>query len=273
MPKGRQKTRWVGPPMPKRRKKAAAAPVEEGVAEETAPPIALDTTEQVISEMHLLCDQVDEQMAKEMNPDRGRMDRDFDRYWQNAQPWREFFDRRAVLVDRLHELRGKKPYDDDDRAAFLRPHLMRVAFGEVPSWARPGIFVRWIGATMPVCCIWDGFIEPGASAVAMDPARLWVERSGHLGLGSHIRADQLTVDDFFRWQMVQWTTAYTWGTGKRNNEKILTFKPMPLDPEGRASATKLLTDYPFLREQLKRGPVNPVPMPKHIRSVQMALMA
>jgi hypothetical protein len=104
--------------------------------------------------------------------------------------------------------------------------------------------------------LWEGFIEPEGYAVAVDPARPWVEPSGNYDLGVSIRGDFRTVADLFRFAMMKWTTA----TEFKKNIRRPTFHPVSLTPSGRSAAAQRLADNPWLRGVLKRGPVNPVPM-------------
>jgi hypothetical protein len=240
---------------------AQTAPVEEQ---------SLNTVEEVIAEMDKLCDLVDAQLVNEATATGRRPERNFAPNYASTEPWKSFFDTRSMLTDRLAELQGEEIWRFE-AADVVRPHLMRTAVGEVPSFARPGVFVMWIGSMIPIGCLWDGFIDPHGLAFAVDATRPFPNPEGaSSGTPRAIQPEWTSPEDLFRWSFSQYAKA---ATTNKKNIKVPTFNPVPLNAEGRKVVQEMLEKFPALRDVVRRGPVRPVPMPAHVRSVQMSLMA
>jgi len=261
----RQRTVRVGKPMPRKR----APTVTKAEAHEREP---LPTTpEGVLEEMGKLCDEVDAQLAKEVVNDRRTMARDFRSYYSvNQEPWSSFYKRRLNLRDTLAEL-----LDDDHEGAEERAIKFLTdpaTLGTPPSFARPGFFVLWIDF-MPLGFEWDGFIYPAARAVALDANKPWVYAEGSAAGDLAIGVEDLSVEQVLRSRVIAWTNRVDFGRrGSRRGEKTPAFQPVQLTPQARREVAERLEAKPWLKPILARGPVNPIPMPPHIRSIQMALV-
>ena len=229
------------------------------------PPLP-DTKEELIEALSVLCDDIDAQMAKEISPDgKVRQERNPRHYWGNNQPWRDFFDRRDALTKKLAGMLGEdEDYPDYVRAKLVVPDTL----GQVPSFARPGFFVIWVDF-IPIGCAWEGFIAPRAQAWALDPNKPWVNAEGQKWINENIGNRDLDVAMMFRNEIEEWTKAISY-TGKKR-ERTFHFQPVALTPEAKKVVGALREGMPWLTPILQRGPVNPIPMPSHIKSVQMAL--
>jgi hypothetical protein len=246
--------------MPKKR-----APAVPAVAETPTEPMP-DTKEGLLEALGKLCDEVDEQLAKELIQGR-RPERNFRSPWaQKTPPWPGFMDQRDALTRALANMLG----ENEDFGDYVREHLGRPG-GEVPSFARPGFFVVWIDF-VPLGCCWEGFINPKAMVWAIDSNKPWINEAGQKWLNDTVGTQDASVEQLFRTEIAGWTTQIDYARkGKQRDVRIPAFQLLNLTPPARKQAEKMLEDMPWLKPILERGPVNPIPMPSHIKSVQMAL--
>jgi hypothetical protein len=178
------------------------------------------------------------------------------------------------LIARLDKILGQ----DDPAATDIIHETFATTPGTVPSWARPGTFLIWIGY-IPCRCIWGGFADPNADIVAADPTEKWFAPSGAVSMSISIPPSCDTVEELFR----------TFLTGKVEERAFKYPKsraynaPAPKDlgpmfnlhrlaEMGREAAEKELAkpSNAWLAPALKRGPVNPIPLPPHLQFVQMS---
>jgi hypothetical protein len=262
--------RGIGRPFPKPRARAPAV-VPAKAAVETEPEIP-STKEEIIASMGELCDRVDALLAKERGSTAAA--RDIGHLWSASPEWRKLGERRTNLVNALRKLlydeqdalrdQGEEAVDLDD---YVRDKLTAKP-GTVPSFARPGKFVIWID-WIPMCCEWDGFMVPWARFCAVAPSQPWMNADGERDLPSTtIHPQHATIEAMFRDYAIQLTVFVGHDKGRR----VPTFRIAQLSAEGREQAKTRANDWDWwLGPILKRGPVNPIPMPNHIAAVQMSL--
>lgn len=250
----------IGRPFPKTRNNRAPEPKPEPEA-----PLP-ETKEAIFEAMGSLCDQVDAVMATERTMER-QPDRDFTSRWPVPKVWEPLYVRREALQQQL-----RKALEVEDEHNHAGAHI-RTALGappgEVPSFARPGVFVIWVGF-IPIGCVWNGFISPNAQMLAIDPERPWINEAGIKSGETTIRGTHKDIDEVFREEVTDWTVHIERGRNYKAPPKP-TFQLVSLSSRGRKEVSSRLEQMPWLRDVIRRGPVNPIQMPSHIKSVQMAL--
>jgi hypothetical protein len=135
--------------------------------------------------------------------------------------------------------------------------------GIVPRWSRPGTFLVWWDY-VPIRCAWSGFSDQSAMLFAADPNAPWLSGDGWWSLHFHsIEPGCRTVADAFRRQI-----ASLGGEGSRHRLNLTR-----LDDEAKEATRKSLAlpENEWLREALKRGPVDPLPLPHHLQAVQQKM--
>lgn len=148
--------------------------------------------------------------------------------------------------------------------------------GQIPRWTRPGTFLLWLDY-VPIRCVWSGFGSLTAAMFAVDPALNWLKSDGGVALMDrvYVAKDAKTIAEFFRHSLAQWGLQrerdYSTGGRKVGSRAKL----VALDDEARdaARATLELPENEWLREGLRRGPVDPVALPLHLQAVQQRLFA
>jgi hypothetical protein len=126
--------------------------------------------------------------------------------------------------------------------------------GTVPSLARPGAWVEWVGY-IPVLVHWGGFLGDGSDIRMVDPDEKWLNASGYQSL--HIYPSRGDMD--------------LRATVREQLEAAISPKKFDLkdvDEDGKDEARKLLADNEWLRRALEAGPVDPIRMPPKLRAVQ-----
>jgi hypothetical protein len=149
--------------------------------------------------------------------------------------------------------------------------------GTVPPWSRPGSFLLWIDY-VPCRCRWGGFVEAEAVVLAADPNSRWPSPAGTISLNAPaIAPSHRTVEDLFR-QTLQASTLATerptrGSYASRVKNEHPAFKLLPLSRDGRATAEQDLArpENAWLVQALKRGRINPIPLPRHLQAVQTTL--
>jgi hypothetical protein len=258
-------TKRASRPTRTRAKKAAAG--TNGQAPEPVP----DTQESLIGECAKVCDEVDALLADELSREtesKTRPLRFFPEFIQ-APAWSALYDRRADLTRRLRELLEKEAGEDErvEVAQFQIDNLTVTEPGIVPTFGRPGSWIAWIGWS-PIMVAWGGYMVPGVIAYAADPDRPWMHSMGHRRLEVSIASGETTPYQSVRRTLAYLTTATTYVPRKGHEPS---FKMAPLIGQARAAAGARLAELPWLQAALKRGPTDAIPLPKHIKSVQMAL--
>ena len=205
-----------------------------------APPA--DTREGLIAEMATILDAVDQALPTMTHIE-----------WASAYYGTLAKHKEAVnaLFTRMHKLLGEdaeESADDVFKAALSAPP------GEVPTPARPGRFVAWLGY-VPVLLEWGGFITRDAELYAVDPKELWLTDTGRLTVGAYIQRGELDLRKWFE-QRLQATAA-------NPKFRLHTLKT------GQTAALERLATNTWLREVIAKGPVDPVPLPKHLAAIQL----
>jgi hypothetical protein len=246
--------RYVSPNKPTASAVAPPAPKEEKPA-----PRSQDA---IMADIVVVCDEFDAEMAKKrvgpiniQYPERNRV-----------TPLSVLRDRMRLLTVEMdrgltdEQLKQGRGVDDLIDAALVEE------LGTVPRWSRPGIFVVWIGF-VPVRCTWGGFAFPNAYTSAADPTAVCPWPSGADRAGTVIQADEHTVEDLFRNALQSETVEVKWD----KNKKVPSFGLHKLKRDAAMEVQEYLAANSWLRDALKRGPVNAIPLPKHIQAVQLAL--
>jgi hypothetical protein len=265
-----KKAKWAGRPM--RKGARAKAPKVETPPPKPAPQPEPETKDDVLAAMGKLCDEVDAALA---SADGKRKGLDFHQ-WQSNEPWRAFAARRQTLSEKLRALLWQAGMDEDedneeddqqeDRpepSVIIRTALMKKP-GDVPSFARPGEFMLWI-EFIPIVVNWGGWMAQ-SQLVAVAPQKPWINQDGTLFMRSALDQEQ-TVYQVVHDGLRRLTTAVR--TDHRNRREFQ-FKPCSLDREARAEAATR-QEVPWVRAALQLGPVDAIPLPAHVKSIQMAL--
>lgn len=262
----KNKAKRVGPPMKKRVRAPSVSPRQEPQAPAPEPEIPV-TKDGILAAMGALCDQVDALLAQPR-----AYSVTFDRLWNASPEWKSLDRHRDKLRDALRNLIGdeEEAKETDHNPAALED-CIRAALeaqpGTVPSFARPGRFLIWLDR-IPICCQWDGFIEPNAICMAVDPRQPWLDSDGDRGMRNEtIGHDQYTVESMFRDEVAAWTQEATW----KKNKRLPTFSIVPLTERARASVEAREAEWEWLRPILRRGPTNPISLPEHIAGMQTML--
>jgi hypothetical protein len=167
-------------------------------------------------------------------------------------------------VSELETLIGKLEGIENPKREWDHPGAVEAiikTFGEpggsVPRWSRPGEFLLWVDY-VPVRCVWQGLPRPSGVLFAVDPTKMWFTSAGALDVRlPDIQPQHATVADLFRSLL-----ATLHGRA---------LKLEPLDDDAIDAAQQTLADAPWLAEALKRGSVDPVPLPRHLQAVQGSL--
>lgn len=265
---------WAGRPMAKRAKTMGAlrdvakAKAKAQAAEEKDLEIP-DDQPGVLAAMADLCNQVDVRMRSEFESKNGRPHRDFS-YYDTYGPWYTFDRHKRLLTRKLLDLLPEGE-NGDDAAKKLIVNSLKAEDGAVPSFARPGHFLIWLDF-IPIFCSWGGYMVPGGVAYAIDPSKPFLNEAGGRYVRPEIATNHISVEDRFREVVVSWTvmgeTSYRNTRGKKAETK---FAPVPLTAPAKEEVVQRAAEHPWVVPLLKRGPVNPLKLPLHIKSVQMAL--
>jgi hypothetical protein len=147
-----------------------------------------------------------------------------------------------------------------------------AAPGTVPSWTRPGTWIIWLGY-VPCRAIWGGLADPHADVVAVDPNAPWFAPSGSVSTGTGIALDLKNPDDLIRTYLVGLTRKLDYVGVGRNKPGKPDFSLKPLADLGRTSAqeTLIAPGNQWIAAALKRGPVNEIKLPPHLRAVEVSM--
>lgn len=141
--------------------------------------------------------------------------------------------------------------------------------GTVPTWSRPGRFLVWFGP-IPVLCTWRGMVSTDCYLEPADPRALWIDEDVTIEKSGHVQATDASVDAVFRRWLEAMANSVT--PRSRNNKPEHTMKLRHLDRIHEQAVRDHLGRSRWLQEALRRGPVNPVPMPQHLLFAQPALI-
>lgn len=252
------------------RKLSAKKPKGINIVKMKKEPAVPDTQEDLLAQIGKLLDQVDAKMAN----------RELVReHFVSFSRWsRGLLDAEAEqgykLAQRLDKLINPKELRDLPCAADLIQQTFQATPGTVPTWARPGTFLVWIDY-VPCRCVWGGFIDPSAEVVAADPNGLWLSPAGSIAATPQIFKRLNTPLDLFRESLKATTESVkNVGRGRAYNSKTEpAFNLFPLGELAKAAAEGVLAlpENAWLVAALKRGPVNPIPLPPHLQAVQTSL--
>jgi len=261
------------------RKLSARKPKGINIVKMKKEPAVPDTQEDLLAQIGKLLDQVDAKMANRENVrehfvsfsrwSRGLLDAEAEQGYKLAQRLDKLINPKGK-----HSAEGLGPLHDLPCAADLIQQTFQATPGTVPTWARPGTFLVWIDY-VPCRCVWGGFIDPGAQVVAADPNALWLSPAGAIAATPQIFKRLNTPLDLFRESLKASTEAVKYvGKGRAYNSK--TEPAFELHPLGElakalAEADLALPENAWLVAALKRGPVNPIPLPPHLQAVQTSL--
>jgi hypothetical protein len=249
-------------------KKRVRAPKVEAAPE---PPKEIELPEDkegLFAEAGKLLEDVDAQMAAELDDGR-RIPRSFGYMYGEGEVWRVLERRRNKLRDALRSVHYENPDEERDFDEFLWDELVGTS-GIAPSFARPGCWLEWVDF-IPILCVWHGFIQPDARFEACSFGSFPVGGGARNLHRQRIEQDDVTVRQMFRRALVAWTDEVSFDNTKKR-KSIPVFRPQPLTADGRLIVEENIRRYgEWLRPALKRGAADPIPMPKHVRAIQMAL--
>jgi hypothetical protein len=177
------------------------------------------------------------------------------------------------LMGRLNKLINPTFLPDLPTAESLTREMLYAEPGTVPTWIQRGEFLVWIDY-VPCRCVWGGLIDNSADILAVDPGEPFPSAAGAGGVGGRtILPEHATPVDLFRANLLKQTVKRNseWRNGREKDLGPL-FKLHRLSPEGQAAAEKTLAlpEYAWLVKALARGPVNAIPLPEHLKFVQMS---
>jgi len=250
-----------------RTKKARVKPIRTAQPRETrqrkvsatvAKPKA-PTKESLLVQIGTVLDEVDAIM-RDKRPKRDAVD------WSSI--YRGPLEQQRKTVDGLYRQLEAVTNPEGDYEAPGADEAIQAAFGAergtVPSWARPGEFLMWLGY-IPYRCIWGGFAKPSALLCAADPRGPFSEPSGYHqvhGLTRSIDATWPDVAGAFRAALAQLSMSKD-------------FVLRSLVPDGVENVNLWLAtpEAAWAIDPIKRGPVNEVPLPPRFAAVQQRMFA
>jgi hypothetical protein len=127
--------------------------------------------------------------------------------------------------------------------------------------------VTLIGHRRKLLAAIDIVTQQHGGSIAVDSKVPFPSEQGSLHVDSTILPGAQTVDQHFQAELTDMTTSSHY----QRNKRVPAFQLMPLDRDVRKRLAEVPLD-PWLGETLKRGPVNPVPVPPHIQSVPFGLI-
>ena len=133
--------------------------------------------------------------------------------------------------------------------------------GKVPSWARPGRFVLWVGH-VPVLCRWGGFAYPCSNIQPIDRGKPWFEKAAayrHMTT-YQIPAKSQTPEELFRLALSEWSMEAS-------------FKLFDLTENGQEAVDEAAEEAgrEWLDDVLKAGPMNAIELPTRLTEIQQRL--
>jgi len=206
----------------------------------TPPPASADTVEGLVAEMSALLDEVDTVLPK--------LPKNALNHWQRPPALLALDKRVEALCDRLERIVPKTSGWFNGKAVYVS-YLAEPGRVSSPTWARPGRTIGWIGY-VPVVLEWQGFLENFAGAVyALDPGEPWLDSSGSRAVYLASQSDKTKpLAEAFREILVKTAASPE-------------FKLTALSEHGRDETKNRLEADEWLREALRIGPVDAIPMP------------
>ncbi len=110
----------------------------------------------------------------------------------------------------------------------------------------------------PVLIEWGGFIHRGADALIVDPDSMFLPKTGY---------QSLYVGDDLGNGVEAWARKGL--TGMTHDKK---FQLRSGSRHARGKATEQLLENEWIRAALAAGPVDPIPLPRHLSAVQQSLI-
>lgn len=234
----------------------------------TAPkaPKIPDTQEDLMAQIAIEFAAVDEIMAAPR-----KYSTNISRYSHGAIG--DHFKKFEDLKTRLNKVLNPKGDRDGPDCDELIRTTFSAELGTVPKWSHRGEFIVWIGY-IPCRCVWGGMVDNSADILAVDPAEPFPSAAGAGGVGGRlIDVEHKTPYDLFATSLKEQTLRRA-TTYRRGGDKDLgpAFKLLKLSEEGRSAAEKELArpENAWLVAALARGPVNAIPLPDHLKFVQLS---
>jgi hypothetical protein len=159
---------------------------------------------------------------------------------------------RDDIMRRFWEVVGD---DEDQSATEVFREALSAPEGTVPSLARPGCWLEWVGY-IPVLVYWGGFTGEGNSIQMADPAEKWINSTGYESIYINLSRGDADLRAIFREELVSRTRAKK-------------FALQDVDADTRQEVAANLEAKEWLRAALKAGAVNPIAMPPKFKAVQL----
>lgn len=256
--------KWAGTKTKPSRMKA------DKVATTKAPkePVIPDTKDDLLTKIGMVLDEVDTLMANR---------EDHTIHFGGWEPL--LVDSQKAIEDlvwRLNRVLNPKEIATRPGAVEAIQETFGAEPGTVPPWSRPGTFLIWIGY-IPCRCVWGGFAQRVADVAAADPKQKWFSPAGTVSATRAVKLRHQSPSDVFRTYLTDTVEARATKLKNRRAGYVdigPAFNLLPLADVGRQMAEAELArpENAWLVAALKRGPVNPIPLPKHLHAVQMSLV-
>lgn len=211
------------------------------------------TKEELLPKIGLVLDAVDAEMAK---PDRGAVEWNSDYYG----PLKKLCGQINVLMGQLEDVvnpRHLYSAPEDADTAVLEAFGTK---GTPTSWARPAMFLMWVGP-VPALCTWGGFARAQAAFQAIDPTKPWLmKESSRSTYPSTIPARAESVAWMFRKSLNALV-------------EVKGFAFVPLSAAGLADvdAAAEIVGREWVAAQLKAGPVDAIEIAPKLTEIQQRL--
>jgi hypothetical protein len=221
-------------------------------------PIIPETQEELLREIGLLLDAVDMKVDK----------RDWQVTFSHYSTFRDEGDRLATLVDAFNNLADPDNLLDEPPSSAAIREAFGATPGTVPSWARPGRFLLWVGY-VPCLCVWGGFAEPEGYIAAADPDVRWMAPSGRLNASRTIPTGYANPQELYRSILLASTTARQFSNGRKPGGPAFNLHRLDDDVKRELREDLAKPENAWLVEALRRGPVNQLALPAHLQAVQI----
>lgn len=129
--------------------------------------------------------------------------------------------------------------------------------GAVPSFAREGRWIEWIGY-VPVLCVWGGFLRRSAELRIVDPAEKWITSTGYTSLQASIPQGAADPGEVMR-VLLEGVAAHK------------DFNLHDVSRDARDEAAGRLAEHPWLQRALEAGPIDAIRFPRRLAHVQQTL--
>jgi hypothetical protein len=155
-------------------------------------------------------------------------------------------------------------WEQGDAGKFYLADQTAVKPGGDPSWTRRCEVVIWLD-TIPIRCIWGGWFDPtGTSIAPIDSAELFPANFPSMGAAFGVAE---TIRDSFRVVLANWSNHVSYDRNKR----VPSARLGRLSTKMKEAADAYLQDNAWLREIVRRGPVDAMHLPPHLQTVQLSL--